>query len=309
MSYYSKLITTLLLLASVQAFAAENKVTAEDILAHHLDSIADAKTRAAMKSRVVEGTAAYRILVGGSGEANGKSVMVSDGDKFLIQLKVNTQQYNGEQFTTNGNKTFVAGTYQDKSRSEFGTFLRSEDLPLREGLLGGVLTTDWSLLDLSGRKAKLQFDGLKNVDGTQLYAVKYRPKKNTDMDVTLFFDPETYRHVLTIYTANVNVGLGQSGQADVLAAPPEVASNAKGGGFNPQDGADVNSARQQVTRYRVEERFSDFKTTDGVTLPSHYDLRFQEELPRGFTKTVDWNITTTRVLNNVTIDERNFTIH
>ena len=42
------------------------------------------------------------------------------------------------------------------------------------------------------------------------------------------------------------------------------------------------------------------------TLPSHYDLRFTEELQNGFTKSLEWDVTTTRVLNNVSLDPRNF---
>jgi hypothetical protein len=52
--------------------------------------------------------------------------------------------------------------------------------------------------------------------------------------------------------------------------------------------------------------FGDFRTVDGLTLPSHYDLRFTEELQNGFTKSLEWDITTTRVLNKVSLDPRNF---
>ena len=226
----------------------QDKLSVEDVLHRHMDSIGQAATLAAAKSRVIEGTAIYRVLVGGTGEITGKAVIVSDGNKMQMLLKVSAQAYNGEQFFKDGEKTNVAGTYQDKSRSEFGTFLRSEDVPLREGLLGGILTTDWPLLTLDAHKAKLRYLGLKKVDGSDLHAVSYQPKKNAGLDITLYFEPETFRHVRTIYTASQSVGLGQSGQADVLAPPGEVARST-------QSGADVNSARQQLTRYRIEERF------------------------------------------------------
>ena len=292
----------IVLLVTTTVATTQDKLGAGEILHRHLDSIAAPATLAAAKSRVIEATSVYRVLVGGTGEVAGKAVFVSDGNKLHILLKINAPQFTGEQFIRDGDKTSVAATYQDKSRSEFGTFLRGEDAPLREGLLGGVLTTDWPLLDLDAHKSKIHYLGLKNVDGSDLHAVAYQPRKGANLDITLYFDPQTFRHVRTVYTANQNVGLGQGGQNDAMAPPSEIARTTP-------NGADVNSARQQQTRYRIEERFSDFKTVDGFTLPSHYDLRYQEELQNGFTKVVEWEVTTTRVLNNIPVDARNFQIH
>ncbi|MBZ5615024.1 MAG: hypothetical protein LAO23_13520 [Acidobacteriia bacterium] len=269
------------------ACAKENP-TADEILQRHLDSIGPASIRVAAKSRVVEGTASYRVLVGGSGRIDGKAVLVSEGRRLHMLLKINAQ-YTGEQFICDGDKTSVAGTYLDKSRSEFGEFLRSEDVPLREGLLGGELSTAWPLLDLASRKGKLRYQGLKTVDGVDLYAVTYQPKKNTDLEITLLFEPQTFHHVGTIYAVSVHAGLGMSDSGE--------------------GASEIESARQNQTRYRIEEKFGDFKTADGLTLPNHYDLRFQQELQNGFTKQVEWEVNVTRVLNNISVDARNFQIH
>jgi hypothetical protein len=204
-------------------------------------------------------------------------------------LKISAQQYSGERFICDGDRTSVAGTYSDKTRSEFGEFLRGEDVPIREGLLGGVLSTAWPLLDLDSRKGKLHYQGLKRVDGVDLYSVAYQPRKNTDINITVFFDPQTFRHVRTLYTVSASAGLGMAGTGDRAE--------------------ETASARQNQTRYRIEEKFSDFKTADGLTLPNHYDLRFQEELQNGFTKQVEWEVSATRVLNNIPVDARNFQIH
>lgn len=288
-------VLTFVLAAGINLRAAED-FTAEELIQKHLDSIGTQESRAAAKSRVIEGTAAYRILVGGSGEIQGKSVIVSEGSKLQLLLKINALKYHGEKFTRDGDKTFVAGTYDDGSRSEFGVFLRSEDLALREGLLGGVLTSGWPLLNLSSRNAKVHYEGMKNVEGRKLHALSYRPKKNTDLDITLYFEPTTFRHVRTIYSARIHAGIAGPSSTAGLVSP------------DLSGGSDVQSARQNETRYRIEERFGDFKTVDNLTLPSHYDLRFQQELQNGFTKLVEWDVTATRVLNNVTLDPRNFEI-
>jgi hypothetical protein len=75
-------------------------------------------------------------------------------------------------------------------------------------LLGGVLNTTWPLLNLEGRKAKLEWEGFKNIDGHQLVALHYKPKKGSDLSIILYFDPETFHHVMTVYSASISAGLG-----------------------------------------------------------------------------------------------------
>jgi len=254
---------------------------ARELVAKHLQSLGTSDARSTLKSRVIEGSATYRVLVGGSGAIDGRAVFASEGQKLNLILKINTVEYRGEQFISDGNKTFTAGTYSDKSRSEFGGFLRGEDIILREGLLGGAWSTGWALSDTAVRNANLKYAGRKNVDGRELEAIAYQPKKSTDLEITLFFDPETSQHVMTTYKASMQAGIAAT---------------------------DVDTPRLQPTRYRIEERFSEFQTADAFTLPSRYDLRFTEELGSGFTKTVEWEVKANKILTNVTLDPRNFEI-
>ena len=117
----------LLLVFAGLAFAG-NDVKPEDLLAHHLDSIGTREVRNGVKSRVVEGAATYKLLVGGSGAIEGKSVFASEGQKAHILLKVAAQQYHGEQFIWNGSKSSIAGTYNDKTRSEYSVRPDQSDL-------------------------------------------------------------------------------------------------------------------------------------------------------------------------------------
>jgi len=278
------------------ALFAATETNTTDLLNKHLAALGAPEVRNA-KSRVVEGAATYKILVGGSGQVQGKSVFASEGEKLRMLLKVNLDQYHGEQFIYSGKKTDVAGTYTDKTWSEFGDFLRSQDAPLREGLLGGALNTTWPLLNLEAHKANVSYEGLKNMDGRQLYAMRYKPKKGTDLSIMLYFDPETFRHVMTVYTVSRAAGLGS------------VTYETAGGPSFSTGAAETQSARRNEAHYRIEERFSEFQTVDGVTLPAHYDLRFSEELSNGFSKAIDWDIKATRVLNNIGLDPKNFETH
>jgi len=293
----------------------------EDVVAKHLDSIGNAEARKAIKSRAVQGTAQYKILVGGAGTLDGKAVMVSEGDKMRLLLKFENNDYKGEQFVSDGNRLEVAATTAQRSRSPLGDYIYSQNTAVHEGLFGGVLSTAWPLLDLDERKPKLSYEGVKTVDGHQAYMLRYKPKKGSDQNIDLYFDQETYRHVLTVYTltvhphvgqgtsyqsaggANVPVQMTQTSTADQLKgnAPydPNLSST---GGVSPEQA----QARQQDTRYRIEEHFSDFKTADGLTLPTHYDIHFSRELQSGATSVYEWDVKVNDIGANVSLDPRNF---
>ena len=272
-------ITAIAIITSASLSATDLSV--ETIVAKHLDSIGSAQTRNGIKSRVIQAPAAYRILVGGSGAIDGKCVIATEGRKSNFLFKINASGYRGEQFIFDGNKLSIAGTYNDKSRSDFGEFLLSQDIGLKDNLLGGVWSVAWPLLDLESHKAKLHFEGTKKIDGRDVLAVRYQPKKGTDLNIVLFFDPQTYRHVMTSYRVSRAGGIGEDEMA---------------------------TARKQETRYLIEERFSEFQTFDGLTFPTHYDLRYTQELDNGFTKSVEWDVREANIINNISIDARSFEV-
>jgi len=213
---------------------------------------------------------------------DGKAVLVSEGKKLQFMMKLPNNLYRGEQFVFDGEKDMVAFSSNQQTRSAFRNFVFVQDAVIREGILGGVLSTAWPLLDLNDRKAKLSFGGLKKIDGRDLYDLRYRPQKNTDLEIHLYFDPQTYRHVETIYSYEVSAGLTRGGE--------------------------VAAARQYPNRYRLQEKFSDFKTVDGVTFPTHDDIQFSQELQNGRTTLWDWDLKNLDVSNNIGIDARNFEV-
>jgi len=293
-------LTMLLLLPQVLHAASDVKV--EDIITGHLDSIAKAEIRSAAKSRVVEGTAQFKILTGGAGTMDGKAVLVSLERKLQLMMKFPNNDYRGETFITDGNKVSVASATASQMRSSFGEFIHVQDVVVREGLLGGVLSTAWPLLDLKDRNPKLSYEGRKTIDGRDLYDVRYKPKKNADVEVHLYFDPESFHHVLTVYTLTIQPRLVQGGQQSGLAIPE------LGGPLSQPTSSDAAQSQQQQDRYRVEEKFSDFKTVDGLTLPNHYVIHFTREPQSGKTTILDWDITATRILDNIDLNPKNFEV-
>ncbi len=291
------------------SFAADMKP--EDVVAKHLESVGTDQARAAAKSRVMEGTVDYRILVGGAGYLDGKSVLVSQDDKLQFMMKLNNNLYKGEQFIYDGTNYQVTRTTANQGRSAFGEFVQVQDVVLREGLFGGTLSTAWPLYDLKDRKAKLTYAGMKKIDGNDAIELRYAPKKSSSVDISLFFDPQTFRHIETVYTVRVRAQLGHVDPQIANAQPTGVDI----GPTPPSTGGVVGvtnetaTAGQQETRYRLEEHFGDFKTADGLTLPNKYTIHFSQELGSGRTSVSEWTITANQVINGNGVDPHNFQLN
>jgi hypothetical protein len=259
-------------------YGGDASMNPEDLVARHLDAIGSKEARAAAKTRVVQGTAVYRILVGGGNVAQGKTGLVSDGRKLRFMMKFPTD-YRGETFVYNGDAVKIAFSNTNQSLSPLAGFVTAYDAIVRDSLLGGVLSTGWALSDLADRKAKLVYEGLKKVDGRPAHQLRYAPRKHTDAEIRLYFDAETFRHVKTVYSVSVgsNVGATITSSVDVRAE-----------------------------RSSLEERFSDFKMVDGLTLPTHWNLQFTRELPNGSTTLSEWDLKEDQITHNVGLDPRNF---
>ena len=284
---FRNIVNILALISVPMAWLYAADLKPEDIVARHLDSIGTSAARAASKTRVLQGPAEFKILVGSGGTGvAGKSGLVSEGRKSVLMVKLSNGDYRGEQFVTDGDKVYIAATRADHLRSAFGEFVHSQDEIVREGLIGGTLTTAWALLNLDANHPKLTYNGEKKIDGVEAYEIGYHSRRKDDLVIHLYFDKDTYRHVMTTYTLNLVSGM----------AP----------GAN---GADVTqSVKQKETRYTIEEKFSDFRSAEGLTLPAKYVIHFTQELQDSTTEVFEWDIATDEFSNNLTLDPRNFQI-
>ena len=273
----------------------------EDLVAKHLDSIGTAEVRAGSNRESCRARRSFKIRIGGGGELSGTSALVSEGRKSVLMIKLGNNDYRGEQFVTDGDKVSVAATTSNHKWSDFGEFVKAQDQIVREGLLGGELTTAWALLNLAENKAKLNFDGEKKVDGRSAYQLTYHSKKRDDLTVHLYFDPQTFQHIATTYSITLASGLG--------GFSPSISDQAGLTASTNAGGADITqSSKQRETRYTIEERFSDFKTAEGLTLPSKYSIHFTEELQNGTTKVYEWDLTADEISNNRPLDPKNFQV-
>ena len=246
MKFTIRSVVAVVVALSVWAPAKDNKISADELVAKHLESIGKPDERTAATVRVLEGRVTFSEIVNRNVHLEGSSTIVSQGHKFKCAFQFGIPQYSGEQLVFDGQKTMV-GMIDPTSRSNLGTFLYSQEDILREGLFGGTLSHAWPLLNVAQSGATLKYEGVRKVDGHELHDVLYLPKKrggNGDLTIHLYLDPENYRHVMTVYTVTLH--------------------NAAG---NAVQGTDET---EQV----LEERFDDFRKTDGLMLPFHWTVRY-----------------------------------
>jgi len=295
--------------ALLSVSAAKDELQVADLVKQNLNSIGTEQARAAVKSRATEGTVSFLVENSNSGRQDGKEVFVSDGDKFVSLLKLPNPNYHGERFVSDGKKTLITQV-KPGAWSRLGDFVMVHNEILTEGLWGGTLSTGWALAHLDERLAKLQDRGLKKVNGRDLRRVDYSPKKHSDLEIQLYFEPDTFRHVMTVYSLTVRAQMGTS---------------------------DIATARQEDTRYRLEERFADFKSFDGLTLPQRWTIEFTFEngagamadaqnltatqpaaggiipigaagVGAGNSPVSHFEVTITNISNNVQLDPKNFEV-
>lgn len=296
-----------LLAMACAAYGAESGMTVEQLIAKHRAAIGSEQALKAANSRVAEGTSVYRVLSGGAGTSEGKATLVSDGSKLREVWKLNAPDYKGEDFIANGDKVWVGKgfldprTRPDPARSLLGGFLWTQSTMLRDGLFAGALSTAWPILDPKMRDAKLSYQGLKTVDGQQLHEVVYKAKKSADTEIRLYFDPESFRHVLTVATMSISPRLlsgatGLDGNFMGREAPGQTMSGSK----------ETLNSRQQTIRYKLVQRFGAFQQFDGLTLPTSCDVHFSAEGYEG--SEVSYTLNFSNVQNNVTLNPKNFEV-
>jgi hypothetical protein len=253
------------------------KLKPEEVIAKHLESLGSAEARAAVKSRVMQGTVLATVRIGGGGQLKGGAVMASQGPMSLIGLIFGTQDYGNEKMAFDGNK-LTLGELTPGRRTRFGGFLLTHDILFTEGLIGGTLSSAWPLLDLANRNPKLRYAGTKKLEGRQTYVLEYEPRSGGNLDIKLFFDAETFQHVRSEYQQEFHAP---------TVSRPEIA------------------AAQQGTRLKFTEDFSDYRKEGVLTLPHTYKMQLTFESERN-PLLQDWVVSLSQFLFNKELDVKQF---
>lgn len=259
--FFSGALAVALVVACLMPVQAQKKkkLKMPELLENHLRSIGSPERLAEIKSLQAEGKGRLVVLVGEGRVLEGTSMLGSSGNNFRSQIVFDVSDFPGENVSYDGKETYVA-QLQAGRRSEIGDFLYQYESILKEGILGGVTTTAWPLYDLKGRRARVRYRGLKKIVNTQLHEVRYQPHRgDSSVQIDLYFDPDTFRHVLTLCRVEV---------PDAPNFSPLTASASERANASPN----VVS-----TRYLLEERFGDFRDEGGLMLPHVRRVRLTRE--------------------------------
>ena len=205
----------------------------------------------------------------------------------LLKMALESEE-NLTWFRFDGSKAGVS-QFRPGRRTSLENFFASYEVLFKEGLIGGTLTEAWPLLNIQKKNPKLEYSGVKEVSGRKLVALKYFPRKGSDMKITLYFEPETLRHVRTEYSQTIY-------STDQQRIPG-------GRGLPP-----ATAARATPTRIEAFEEFSDFKVEQGLNLPHTYkfELSIQSDIRPAL---INWTMDLTDFKFDVPFNPAEITTH
>jgi hypothetical protein len=255
------------------------KIKPADLVAKHLESIGSVKARDSAKTRIISGTAQVIFRTTPSGQAIGRAVLASEGNKHLLGMSFPTPVYPREQLGFNGD-SFIAAFVTSGVRSVLGNFLMTNKVIFNNGLMGGTLSSAWPLLDVASRNARIEYVGTRKIDDRTLHELRYVPRGGSDLKITLFFDQENFHHVRTEYDR-------------VIPAQMDTRS--------------YTNIQTRESRYKMIEDFSLFKKEGELTLPHIYTIKLSVDT-QGGTFLAEWTLKLTQFTFNEKIDPSSFSI-
>jgi hypothetical protein len=302
---------------SESVIAKDKKVTPEEVVAAHLKSLGPPELLAGIKNRGISGTTSIEFIQGGVGTMAGQAMVLTSGRSLSIILKYGGVDYPGEYFAFDG-KDVEVSTIRPGQRSPLGDFIYRYKGVMKEGLLGGVLSLGWPLLDLEKRNASLKYVSAK-VDGRELHELDYDPKSGmNEIKVKLFFEPDTFRHVRTEYLLRVQSEQAlQAGQTVTQGVPNSAnLNNGQRGGPVTRDAGILDQIGNSY--YLLVEKFDNFKEvkvnnsaggeTKSLIMPHGYALEYSVE-GQGSSFLAHWKIALEQWMHNGKLDPSVFKAH
>jgi len=261
--------------------AGAQKLTVEEVIAKHLESIGTKEKRASIKNQFIFSDLRFNIK-GGVTPGAGKAVLLSEGNKNLWGFNLNLNDYQQDRFGFDGKETKI-GFIRPGVRSVLGGFIFANKELLKDGLLGGTLFSSWALLKTDDNKSRIVYEGTKKIDARETHILSYSPKGGSDLSIKMYFDAENYRHLRTEY--NQVISARQGGSVD-------------------------SSASQTSDYYKLTENFSDFAQVSGVTIPKTYKIFYSYTGSSAAkpNREMEWTFNVTNFSLNQELDKNSFDI-
>jgi len=299
------------------ALAKDKGLTPDEVVAAHLKSIGGPDLLASIKNRGISGKTTVEFVQGGVGKLAGQAMVVSAGRNLSIILNYGGVDYPREYFAYDGTDVEVA-TISAGQRSPLGDFIFRYKGIMKEGLLGGVWSLGWPLLDIEKRNPSLKYVSAK-IDGRELHEIDYTPQGGmNNIRVKLFFEPDTFRHVRTEYMLKVQGEQALQAGSTVTRGVPSSAGLTGGQVSGP---ITRNAGVQDPiadSHYLLIEKFDSFKEvrfkdskgseTRSVILPHSYEIEYSVE-GQGSSFVGHWNLIADQWMQNGNINQSVFKAH
>ena len=282
MKYFSiRAVSSIFALSIVFLFTSAvsgQKMSADELIAKHRDSIGTKERRDAIKERMAVGLSEFESKFP-SKKTNGKGLVASRGKDYMFLVSLNSQEYPFEKIGFFSNRVTLPWV-RPGARSPLGAFIADHEKMLSSGVFTGSIAASWALLDPDLNGAKTKLAGKKKFDGREAYGLEYWPKgmDSSEFTIKMYFDTETFQHIRTEYKHVINPSQDTFGQL----------------------------GRQAGVRQSLTESFGDFKTVDGLTLPYSYNAHYTTESNSG-TFEFFWKLMLQQHILNPNLDVNFFT--
>jgi hypothetical protein len=239
MKFYRSIIAGFLLAILTNSLYA---IEAKEVVSKHLDSIAAAEKRAALKTLFAMGASEFEsktpVVRGG-----GKAIVVSDPNDLYFLMSLNSRDYPFEKIGAFGDKVSLPYISPGR-RSPLGSFLIDNSRILSDGLFCGGMSLRWLNHISDVDRLKMKLTGQKKINGRNTYVidVPISGGSSANFSARLFFDTENFHLLRSEYHREVDIGGIAFRQQNQLA----------------------NASADLI------EEFSEFKEADGFTFPYVY---------------------------------------
>jgi hypothetical protein len=277
----SLLFTAQSIISYAEPANADSELTPEKLIAGHIKSIGGPSILSSVKSRAFIGSTDVEFVQGMSGSIkNGVSSFVSDGKKLQIILKYGELNYPEEYIAYNGIEVSV-GYISPGQRSPLADFFYRFNSVMKKGFVGGTLSLAWPLLDTEEIQSRLKYKKV-TVEGRELHRLEWPMYLLGNIRIKMYFEPDTFRHVRTDYAVRIQEDVAVSTGYDIMSK-----------GIIPE------------SIYTLIERFDNYKTVSGMTLPHKYSIEYSIE-GQGHSFIGHWTINAQKWIFNRTFDEMIF---
>lgn len=280
------------------------EITAAQLIAKHLNSIAKPEVLSNMKNRGMVGRAAFDFVQGLHGSnIDGDFLCISEGKNMGLQMRFSELNYPGEYVAYNGQEVTVADITPGQ-KSPLGTFLFKYNAIVKEGFLGGAMSVAWPLLNYKDADQNFVVKR-EQIKGHDFYILE---KMSGDIKLKLFFDAVSFRHQRTEYAVRIKGDISANKTLNFAQEPvtqsADTAVPNRVGDLTPK--ATIQEADPD-TIYLLIEKFDDFIEVDKVILPRSYGIEFTAE-GHGTSVVAQWSVIVKNWMNNAkrAIDQKFF---